>query len=54
VIKGWDEGMAEMLPGEVARLTMTPDYGYGVKGFPAWGIPPQATLVFEVQLLKIQ
>ena len=54
VIKGWDEGMAPMKLGEKARMTMTGDYGYGPKGFPAWKIPPDATLVFDVELLKIE
>ena len=53
VIKGWDEGMMQMSVGEEAELTMTGDYAYGPKGFPAWGIPPNATLLFKIQLLKI-
>eukprot|EP00698_Gefionella_okellyi_P005495 TRINITY_DN15024_c0_g1_i1.p1 TRINITY_DN15024_c0_g1~~TRINITY_DN15024_c0_g1_i1.p1 ORF type:complete len:121 (-),score=5.80 TRINITY_DN15024_c0_g1_i1:25-354(-) len=54
VIKGWDEGMLGMSLGEVAVLTMTGDYAYGPGGFPAWGIPPNATLVFEIEMLSIQ
>jgi peptidylprolyl isomerase len=53
VIRGWDEGMMQMSVGEEAELTMTGDYAYGPKGFPAWGIPPNATLIFKIQLLKI-
>jgi len=53
VIKGWDEGMMTMKLGEEAELTMTPDYGYGDRGFPAWKIPPKATLTFVIQMLKI-
>eukprot|EP01105_Mastigella_eilhardi_P019461 TRINITY_DN4579_c0_g1_i2.p1 TRINITY_DN4579_c0_g1~~TRINITY_DN4579_c0_g1_i2.p1 ORF type:complete len:130 (+),score=31.07 TRINITY_DN4579_c0_g1_i2:54-392(+) len=53
VIKGWDEGVMSMQLGEVARLTCTPDYGYGAGGFPAWGIMPNATLIFEIEVLKI-
>jgi len=53
VIRGWDEGMLEMSVGEIAELTMTPDYGYGAGGFPAWGIPGNATLVFEVEILSV-
>ena len=53
VIKGWDEGMLQMAIGEESELTMTPDYGYGAKGFPAWGIPPNATLTFVIKMLKI-
>uniref|UniRef100_A0A7S3WY38 peptidylprolyl isomerase n=1 Tax=Strombidinopsis acuminata TaxID=141414 RepID=A0A7S3WY38_9SPIT len=52
VIKGWDEGVPTMSVGEKAILTMTADYGYGARG--AGGvIPPNADLVFEVELLKI-
>ena len=52
VIKGWDEGVAQMSIGEKSLLTCSPDYGYGARG--AGGvIPPNATLVFEVELLKI-
>merc|ERR1712032_213387 len=52
VIKGWDEGVVQMSLGEKAVLTMTADYGYGASG--AGGvIPPNADLVFEVELLKI-
>eukprot|EP00760_Papus_ankaliazontas_P020089 PhM_4_TR180/c0_g1_i1/m.49466 len=54
VIRGWDEGMMQMELGEKARLTMTGDYAYGPRGFPAWGIPPNATLVFEIEMLKIE
>eukprot|EP01102_Stenamoeba_stenopodia_P019323 TRINITY_DN7271_c0_g1_i4.p1 TRINITY_DN7271_c0_g1~~TRINITY_DN7271_c0_g1_i4.p1 ORF type:complete len:113 (-),score=20.20 TRINITY_DN7271_c0_g1_i4:72-410(-) len=54
VIRGWDEGMMEMSVGEIAELTMTPDYGYGASGFPAWNIPGGATLVFEVEILSVQ
>merc|ERR1712100_802286 len=50
VIKGWDEGMAQMSIGQRAILTCTPDYGYGSRG--AGGvIPPNATLKFDVELL---
>eukprot|EP00756_Hemistasia_phaeocysticola_P061527 Hpha_TRINITY_DN4999_c0_g1::TRINITY_DN4999_c0_g1_i1::g.51313::m.51313/K09568/FKBP1; FK506-binding protein 1 len=52
VIKGWDEGVPQMSLGEEAVLDITSDYAYGRSG--AGGvIPPNADLVFEVQLLKI-
>ncbi|VFQ68433.1 unnamed protein product [Cuscuta campestris] len=54
VIKGWDEGVLTMQVGEVARLTCTPDYGYGAGGFPAWGIQPNSVLVFEIEVLGAQ
>ncbi|CAO2815788.1 unnamed protein product [Amaranthus hypochondriacus] len=53
VIKGWDEGVLGMQVGEVARLTCTPDYAYGAGGFSAWGIQPNSTLVFEIEVLSV-
>ena len=52
VIKGWDEGVLGMKTGELAKITCTPDYAYGAGGFPAWGIMPNSTLIFEIELLK--
>ncbi|KAL9933502.1 hypothetical protein V8E36_007678 [Tilletia maclaganii] len=53
VIKGWDEGVPKLSLGEKAKLTCTADYAYGARGFPPV-IPPNATLIFEVELLKIE
>jgi peptidylprolyl isomerase len=38
--------------GEMARIKCTPDYAYGAGGFPAWGIMPNSTLVFEIEVLS--
>merc|ERR1712166_1169062 len=52
VIKGWDEGVIKMSVGEKALLKISSDFGYGARG--AGGvIPPNADLIFEVELLKI-
>jgi FKBP-type peptidyl-prolyl cis-trans isomerase len=52
VIGGWDLGVAQMCIGDKVRLTIPPHLGYGANGYPG-AIPPNATLVFEVELLAI-
>ncbi|XP_078361768.1 peptidyl-prolyl cis-trans isomerase FKBP1B-like isoform X2 [Oculina patagonica] len=53
VIKGWDEGVAQMTVGQRAKLTCSPDYGYGARGV-LLTIPPNAILIFDVELLGLE
>ncbi|GAB1601617.1 12 kDa FK506-binding protein-like, partial [Argonauta hians] len=52
VIRGWDEGVTQMSVGERSKLTCSPDYGYGAKGYPGV-IPPNSTLIFDVELISL-
>ncbi len=53
VIKGWDEGVAQLSRGEKATLVCSPDYAYGANGIPGV-IPANSVLIFDVELVNFK
>jgi FKBP-type peptidyl-prolyl cis-trans isomerase len=53
VITGWDQGCLGMHVGHTRKLDIPAKEGYGANGFPAWGIPPNGGLLFEIEVLSI-
>lgn len=52
VIRGWDEGLLGMRVGGTRKLTIAPEFGYGSQGIGP--IPPNSTLLFEIELLEVR
>jgi FKBP-type peptidyl-prolyl cis-trans isomerase len=53
VIEGWDVALAQMRVGDRVRLTIPPELAYGSRS-PGAGIPPNATLIFEIEMLDVR
>lgn len=53
VIRGWDEALLTMSKGEQAKVEIEPEWAYGKKGLPDSKIPPNAKLIFEIELVSV-
>ncbi|HRE04245.1 MAG TPA: FKBP-type peptidyl-prolyl cis-trans isomerase [Opitutaceae bacterium] len=53
VIAGWDLGVATLREGDKVKLTLPPHLAYGAEGYPG-AIPPNATLIFDIELLRVE
>lgn len=54
IIQGWIEGVPGMRPGGERQLVVPPDLAYGADGFPQAGIPPNSTLIYEIELMSVE
>ena len=54
VIKGWDRGILGMKVGGKRRLTVPPELAYGKRGAGKGAVPPNATLIFEIELMRVE
>lgn len=54
VIQGWDEGLEGLRSGGIRYLRIPPELGYGARGTPGGPIPPNSTLLFEVEMVEVR
>lgn len=54
VIRGWEQGVPGMKVGGIRRLTIPPELAYGSAGAGGGAVPPNATLIFEIELLEVR
>jgi len=54
VLPGWEDGLQTMSKGEISKLKLEPSKAHGSGGNPNWNIPPNATLVFEIEIISVK